>query len=82
MDTVRHAVLGIAISVAGFVASVPADATADLRYVQLNGSGMCTLSIPTTDTRVRPKATGFTASRRTEPSRSTWKWRNRRAAWR
>ena len=27
--------------------------------MQLNGSGMCTLSIPTTDTKVRPKATGF-----------------------
>ena len=49
----------IRFAVAGFVASAPADAAPDIRYVQLNGSGMCTLSIPTTDTKVRPKATGF-----------------------
>jgi len=59
MDPIRTTALGIAIAVAGFVACAPADAAPDIRYVQLNGSGMCTLSIPTTDTKVRPKATGF-----------------------
>jgi hypothetical protein len=49
----------MAIVAAGFLASAPADAAPDIRYVQLNGSGMCTLSVPTTDTRVRPRATGF-----------------------
>ena len=59
MDLIRTTALGIAIVAAGFVASAPADAAPDIRYLQLNGSGMCTLSIPTTDTKVRPKATGF-----------------------
>ncbi len=59
MDVIRNATLGIAIVAAGLAASAPARATPDIRYVQLNGSGMCTLSIPTTDTKVRPRATGF-----------------------
>lgn len=59
MDLIRSTVLGIAIVAAGFVASAPAVAAPTLRAVQLNGSGMCTLSIPTIDTKVRPKATGF-----------------------
>src|SRR4249919_3479880 len=57
MDSIRSAVLGIGIVAA--VASAPANATPDVGYVQLNGAGMCTLSIPTIDTKVRPKATGF-----------------------
>lgn len=51
--------LGIVIAAAGFVASAPTNAEPTLRVVQLSGSGMCTLSVPTTDTRLRPRATGF-----------------------
>lgn len=54
----------IAFSASLFVAasmtlSQPAAAVTQTRYTIQTGANMCTLSIPTTDTKVRPKATGF-----------------------
>lgn len=41
------------------VAWLPAEAATRLVYSQLNPASTCQLSIPTTDTEARPKATGF-----------------------
>jgi hypothetical protein len=54
----------IAFSASLFVAasmtlSLPADAVTQGRYSIQTGANMCTLSVPTIDTKVRPKATGF-----------------------
>ena len=44
---------------AAWLAAVPAQAATQARTVTTPGARLCTLSIPTTDTGVRPKATGF-----------------------
>ena len=59
MNAIVNSLVGMSIALAALVGSAPADAALARRFVQLNGSGMCTLSIPTIDTKVRPKATGF-----------------------
>jgi len=46
-------------AIAGLVLVQPAGAVTQTRYTIQTGANMCTLSIPTTDTKVRPKATGF-----------------------
>jgi len=53
-----HAVALSALAVAG-LAAMPAQAGTQTRTVTTPGARLCTLSIPTTDTGVRPKATGF-----------------------
>jgi hypothetical protein len=45
--------------VAAWLAAMPAQAATQTRTVTTPGARLCTLSIPTTDTGVRPKATGF-----------------------
>jgi hypothetical protein len=47
-----------ALSLAWF-AALPAQAATQARTVTTPAARLCTLSIPTTDTRVRPKANGF-----------------------
>ena len=42
-----------------WLAATPARAATQQRSVTTPGARLCTLSIPTTDTGVRPKATGF-----------------------
>ena len=44
---------------AAWLATMPAQAATQNRVVTTPGARLCTLSIPTTDTGVRPKATGF-----------------------
>jgi len=44
---------------AAFLAAPPANAVTAARYQVQSGANMCTLSVPTTDTKVRPRATGF-----------------------
>jgi hypothetical protein len=44
---------------AAWLAAMPAHAATQTRTVTTPGAHLCTLSIPTTDTGVRPKATGF-----------------------
>jgi hypothetical protein len=44
---------------AAWLAAAPAEAATQNRTVTTPGARLCTLSIPTTDTGVRPKATGF-----------------------
>lgn len=57
----NRSVLSISILIAatGLALSQPASAVTQGRYSIQTGANMCTLSIPTTDTKVRPKATGF-----------------------
>lgn len=43
----------------GLAASMPADAALSTKASFVNPAGTCQLSVPTTDTEVRPKATGF-----------------------
>lgn len=43
----------------GITLSLPADAATQSRIVRAHGGTACQLSIPTTDTKVRPKALGF-----------------------
>jgi len=43
----------------GLASGLPASAVTQTRNLVQTGENMCTLSIPTTDTKVRPKATGF-----------------------
>ena len=57
MDVIRNATLGIAIVAAG-CCQCPARATPDIRYVQLNGSGMCAQH-PDHRHQGAPRATGF-----------------------
>jgi len=45
--------------IAAGLAAMPAQAVTQTRTVTTPGARLCTLSIPTTDTKVRPKATGF-----------------------
>ena len=44
---------------AAWLVAMPAHAATQARSVTTPGARLCTLSIPTTDTGVRPKATGF-----------------------
>ena len=44
---------------AGLALSPPAAAVKQIRYQVQTGANMCTLSLPTTDTKVRPRATGY-----------------------
>jgi len=44
---------------AAWLAAMPAQAGYSTRQNSTPGARLCTLSIPTTDTKVRPKATGF-----------------------
>ena len=53
-----HAVALSALAVTGLVA-MPAQAATQYRQLSTPAARLCTLSIPTTDTGVRPKATGF-----------------------
>ncbi|GAA4998166.1 hypothetical protein GCM10025793_00200 [Lysobacter lycopersici] len=43
----------------GITLSLPADAVTQARRIRAQAGQACQLSIPTTDTKVRPKATGF-----------------------
>ena len=43
----------------GFALSLPASGATQSRYQVQTGANMCTLSLPTTDTKVRPRATGY-----------------------
>ena len=43
----------------GLVVSMQAQAALRYTYINLNPAAACQLSIPTTDTQVRPKATGY-----------------------
>lgn len=53
-----HSVAVPALALAWLIA-MPAQAETQLRTVTTPAARLCTLSIPTTDTGVRPKATGF-----------------------
>jgi hypothetical protein len=53
-----HTIALSALAVA-WLASAPAQAVTQTRAASTPGARLCTLSIPTTDTKVRPKATGF-----------------------
>ena len=44
---------------AGVALAQPAAAVTQTGYQVQTGANMCTLSVPTTDTKVRPRATGF-----------------------
>jgi hypothetical protein len=56
----KHAVIFWAIALAaGLAPSLPAAAVTQSRNQIQIGANACMLSIPTTDTKVRPKATGF-----------------------
>lgn len=50
---------GVAMLVAGLAVSPAAIAVTQNRLQTQTGSNMCKLSVPTIDSRVRPKATGF-----------------------
>lgn len=52
-------VISIYAAVASLALAQPAGAVTQIRSLIQTGANMCTLSIPTTDTKVRPKATGF-----------------------
>ena len=43
----------------GLASGLPASAVTQTRNLVQTGENMCTLSIPTTDTKVRPKASGY-----------------------
>lgn len=58
MDRVPPAFAILAV-VAGFALSSPAAAVTQNRFQLYTGASICTLSVPTTDTKVRPRATGF-----------------------
>ena len=49
----------ICILACGLAMSMPVNATLHPTFAYLNPAAACQLSIPTTDTEVRPKATGF-----------------------
>lgn len=44
---------------AGLAFAQPATAVTENRLVTQTGANMCTLSVPTTDTKIRPRSTGF-----------------------
>lgn len=50
---------GITVVALGVSLSLPADAVAQSRRIRAQGGTSCQLSIPTTDTKVRPKAIGM-----------------------
>ncbi len=50
---------GVAVLVCGLAMSPSANAVVQNRLVTQTGANMCKLSIPTIDSKVRPKATGF-----------------------
>ena len=52
-------VISVFAAVAGLALAQPAAAVTQARFQLYTGSSICALSIPTTDTKVRPKATGF-----------------------
>ena len=51
--------IALAASVMGLVMSQPAAAVTQSRFQVQTGANACTLSVPTTDTKIRPRATGF-----------------------
>ena len=55
----NRAIAVAALAAAGISAAPMAGATMQTRTVTIPASRLCTLSVPTTDTGVRPKATGF-----------------------
>jgi hypothetical protein len=56
----KHAVLSTALTLAaGLALSMPAAAITQDRVQIETGSNMCTLSVPTIDTKIRPRANGF-----------------------
>jgi hypothetical protein len=52
-------ILALSALAAAWLAAMPAQAATQTRTVTTPGARLCTLSIPTTDTGVRPKAAGF-----------------------
>lgn len=57
---IRVPALALAVTaVAGLGLAQPAQAATQDRFQLQTGANACTLSIPTTDTKVRPKASGF-----------------------
>lgn len=58
MGRITFSMTLLAIAVVGAMAP-SADAASALRYQIQTGANLCTLSVPTTDTKVRPRATGF-----------------------
>jgi hypothetical protein len=50
---------GAAVLALGVAVSLPAQAVTQNRTIRSHGGTACALSIPTTDTKVRPKASGF-----------------------
>jgi len=59
MNAVYRTLFPIGVLACGLVMSMPADAALHQTATFLNPAAGCQLSIPTTDTEVRPKATGF-----------------------
>lgn len=52
-------IIAMPVLAAAWLLALPADGATQPRSVTTPGARLCTLSIPTTDTGVRPKATGF-----------------------
>ncbi|MFT3898079.1 MAG: hypothetical protein QM719_10375 [Thermomonas sp.] len=59
MRTFSLAITSFAVLAAGMGMSQPANAVTQNRLMAALGSDSCKLSVPTTDTKVRPRATGF-----------------------
>ena len=51
--------IAMPVLIAAGLAAMPAQAVTQARTVTIPAARLCTLSIPTTDTKARPKATGF-----------------------
>jgi len=59
MSSTTRLLLPTAVIACGLAMSVEAHAALRYTYINLNPAAACQLSIPTTDTQVRPKATGY-----------------------
>lgn len=59
MTPMIRTIVPLAALACGLAMSAPADATLHQAWTYQNPAEACQLSIPTTDTEVRPKATGF-----------------------
>ena len=59
MSAIHRFAIPAALLAFGLAMSAPATAALHQTYTYLNPAAACQLSIPTTDTEVRPKATGF-----------------------
>ncbi len=55
----RTTFAAVIFTAAGFAMSAPASAVTQSRVQIETGSNMCTLSVPTIDTKIRPRANGF-----------------------